>query len=154
MNATARCLLVAAAGLAAGAGAGRADELVPQGDNIEITTHTVIKPGTYRLSDADGNGVIRIVGDNVSVDFQAAELVGAGDAQAPDTYTGTGILVTGRGVILKNARVRGFKVGVHARGASGLRIEDCDVSGNYRQHLKSTPLREDLADWLSPHAND
>ncbi|HUU85364.1 MAG TPA: right-handed parallel beta-helix repeat-containing protein [Phycisphaerae bacterium] len=149
-----RCILAWATVLGTGAFGGQPDEVVPRHDNVEITRDAVIKAGTYRLSDDDGNGVIRIVGDGITVDFRGAELFGAGATQSPDTYSGTGIVISGRGITLRNARVRGFKVGIHARGASGLRLEDCDVSGNYQQRLKSRPQGEDLGDWLSPHAND
>ena len=128
-------------------------ELVPDRDNIEIAADTRIKPGVYRLADGDENGVFRIVADNVTVDFQGAELVGAAD-QAPNAYFGKGVMISGAGVMVKNVKVRGFKVGIHARQAPGLCVEDVDVSDNYRERLRSTPLREAVTDWLSPHNND
>ena len=132
----------------------QADELVLDRDNIEITADAVVKPGTFRVVDADGNGVVHITGNDITVDFQGAELIGAGDDLSPDKYTGQGIVITGQGITLKNARVRGFKIGIWARNAPNLRIEDVDVSGNFRQRLRSTASQEDLRDWLSPHRND
>jgi hypothetical protein len=35
--------------------------------------------------------------------------------------------------------VAGFKGGIYASKADGLTLEDCDVSDNFAQHLKSTP---------------
>jgi parallel beta-helix repeat protein len=73
-----------------------------------------------------------------------------------DTFRGTGIRITGRGITLRGARVHGYRCGIHAAEAPGLLIEDCDLSGNFRQRLKSTPQAEDASggDWLWPHAND
>jgi parallel beta-helix repeat protein len=133
---------------------GKAPELVPDRDNIEISASTTVKPGVYRIADGDGNGVIHVVGDNITVDFQGAELVGAADGQAADTYGGKGVVITGKGVTVQNVKVRGFKVGIYAHDAPGLCIEDVDLSDNYRQRLKSTPQREATTDWLSPHHND
>ncbi|RYG94703.1 MAG: right-handed parallel beta-helix repeat-containing protein, partial [Alphaproteobacteria bacterium] len=67
---------------------------------------------------------------------------------------GVGILVTGRNVTIKNASVHGYKVGLLARNAPGLRIVGGDFSDNWKQHLASTPEREDLSDWMSFHQNE
>ncbi len=131
-----------------------ASELVLDRDNIKIEADAVIAPGTYVVEDADDNGVVQITGHNITVDFQNAELVGAPDDRLANAYTGLGIVITGRNVTVRNVRVRGFRVGILASESPKLRIEDVDVSGNFRQRLKSTPQREDLRDWLSPHAND
>ena len=136
-----------------GAGAGPV-EIVLDRDNIEVTTDTLVRPGSYAVPDADGNGVVHITADGVTVDFQGAELVGFTDPRQPDACTGTGVVITGEGVTLRNAKVRGFKVGILAHGAARLTVEDVDVSGNFRQRLGSTPQREDPRDWLSPHGND
>jgi len=82
------------------------------------------------------------------------ELRGAPREQAADAFTGVGILVSGHDVTLRGARVSGFKVGIHAVGADGLVLEDCDVSGNFRQHLRSTKAKEADEDWLDPHHDD
>ncbi len=96
---------------------------------------------------------MRVVGDGVTVLCEGA-LCGAPPDAPGDGLAGTGIVVLGRGVTLRGARVAGFRVGIRAEGADGLALEACDVSGNYRQRLRSTPEREDEADWLWPHAND
>ncbi len=129
-------------------------ELILAGDNIEIASDTKVKPGTYLISDIDDNGVIHVKGDNITVDFQGAELIGIPETRTPDTYVGKGIVISGHGVTVRDVKIRGFKLGIYAVQASGLTIEDADVSGNFRQRLKSTPRREDGGDWLSPHQND
>ena len=101
--------------LAAGpAFASELDPLVPGRDPITITRDARIQPGTYRIADPDDRGAVRIVGDGVTIDFQGAELIGGPDGAAPDTYTGRGIVVRGRNATVKNARVRGYKVGIYA----------------------------------------
>jgi parallel beta-helix repeat protein len=104
-------------------------------------------------ADAAGDGVIQIVGDGITVEL-SGELLGAGPELAPDAYTGVGIRITGKDVTLRGARVSGFRVGIHAEGADGLVLQDCDVSGNFRQHLASTKEKEAEEDWLDPHHND
>ena len=56
--------------------------------------------------------------------------------------------------MLKNAKIRGFKLGIYARNCRNLTIEGCDLSDNWKQHLLSTPQAENGADWLFGHEND
>lgn len=105
------------------------------------------------LRDMQGQGALLITGDGITVEL-AGELRGAGADEVADTFRGVGILVTGKNVTLRGARVSGYKVGIHALAADGLVLEDCDVSGNYRQRLKSTKEKEAEEDWLNPHTND
>jgi nitrous oxidase accessory protein NosD len=123
-------------------------------DNVEITESCTVRVGATPIIDADGNGVIQITADDVMVDFAGAHLHGAPDGNPPDEFAGRGVRITGGRVTLRNARVSGFKVGIWASDADGLTVEDCDLSGNYRQRLRSTPKAEDASDWLWPHAND
>lgn len=102
---------------------------------------------------ADDEGALWIAADGLTVEF-AGELRGAPPGAAPDTLGGVGIRVTGKNVTLRGARVSGYRVGIHAVGADGLVLEDCDVSGNFRQRLRSTKAKEAEEDWLNPHAND
>ena len=130
------------------------DEIVPRHEPVTISRDATIRPGTYRIADPEDHGAVRIIGDGVTIDFQGAELVGSPDGAAPDTYTGRGIVIRGRNVTVKNAGVRGFKVGIYAEESPGLTINGCDVSRNYCQRLRSTAEREDLSDWLFGHEND
>ncbi len=138
-------------------GEGPVPEVTVTADNTVIgsSCRVVIPAGTV-IADADGNGVIQIKGDNVTVEFaDGSELRGAGKGVAWDEFKGTGIVVEGgRHVTLKGAKVHGFKIGIAARRTTGLTIDGADVSDNYRQHLRSTPQAEDGADWLYPHHND
>lgn len=126
-------------------------ELTLDRAGLRITESARIQPGTYNLP---GDKVVVIEGDGVTVDFQGAELVGCTPEQMPDAYTGTGILIRGKNVTIRNAKVRGYKVGIHAEKCPGLTAEDLDVSGNFQQRLLSTPEAEDSSDWLWPHNND
>jgi parallel beta-helix repeat protein len=129
-------------------------EMVLSGDNVKIAADAKIKPGRYEINDIDDNGAVQISGNGITVDFQGAELVGMPETRTPDTYMGKGIVITGKDVRVRNAKVRGFKLGVYAHDAPGLVVEHLDVSGNFRERLKSTSRREDGGDWLSPHHND
>ena len=98
---------------------------------------------------------IRISGSNRIFDFAGVELVGSADPTKPDRFKGTAIRVEGgRDITIRNARIRGFKVAIHAIGVERLTIEGCDLSGNWRQRLHSTPDAEAPEDWLYGHQND
>ncbi|MHC4768441.1 MAG: right-handed parallel beta-helix repeat-containing protein, partial [Planctomycetota bacterium] len=127
--------------------------IVVDRDNVEITTSCTVRIDRPWITDADGNGVIHITADGVTVDFGGQVLHGA-EQGTPDTFSGTGVRIKGRDITLRGARISGFKAGIHARLCNKLLIEDCDVSGNFCQRLRSTPAREDPSDWLRPHAND
>lgn len=120
----------------------------------KITRSATLAGGIYHLPDEGNDGAILIQGDHILVDFGGAVLDGARPGDAPDQFTGKGVVVTGRRITLRNLKVRGYKVGIHAHDCDGLTIEDVDVSGNYRKRLLSTPQREDGSDWIYPHHND
>lgn len=98
-------------------------------DNIVVTRSVRIKPGRYRVADREENGVLRIQADDVVVDFQGAELA-AMDLEGADLgkARGVGISVEGaRNVTIRNARVHGYFINIRARGAAGLRLENCNA---------------------------
>ncbi len=123
-------------------------------NNPRITHSATIRPGTYHLPDTQGDGAVRIEGDDITVDFRGARIHGGSDGQRPDTFSGTGVIIRGRNITVKNLAVSGYKVGIHAVECTGLIVEDTDVSNNYRKHLLSTPQAEDGSDWIFPHNND
>ena len=123
-------------------------------DNIEITKSCTVNISADPIIDGDNNGVIHIAADNITVDFAGAKLHGAKADQLPDSFAGIGISITGNNVTLTGASISGYKVGVRAVKTDDLTIATCDLSGNFQQHLKSTPEAEDGSDWLWPHAND
>jgi parallel beta-helix repeat protein len=127
----------------------------PQETKILSSTRLKLD-GTPRFpagAPVDGAPALLIEGDDITVELKGL-LRGVPPGTAPDQHAGTGILVTGQRVTLRGARVAGFKVAIEARGADGLVLEDCDVSDNFRQHLRSGPEKEAVEDWLSPHDND
>lgn len=122
-----------------------------------VTKSTTFQPGTYRLVNETVDGksaALYVSGHNITVDFAGAKLEGTSVATLPDQRKGTGLLVAGSNITIKNLKVRGYKVGLFARNVAGLRLVNCDFSYNWKQHLKSTPEREDLSDWMSFHQNE
>lgn len=99
--------------------------------------------------------VILIQGHDIIIDFNQAVLKGSKGHTNPDEFAGIAVLVKdAKNVTIKNLHARGFKVALMARNVENLVIENCDFSYNYRQHLNSTPEREDLSDWMSYHHNE
>ncbi len=103
--------------------------------------------------DAGGAG-LTIRGEGITVDFGGATLEGSDPRTEPDARVGTGLRIEGRNVTVRNLKVRGYKVGVWAKGVPGLRLENVDASDNWRPRLKSTPEKEDEEDWMSYHRNE
>ena len=136
---------------------------LPAQQNVPITrgmviTHSVhIAPGTYRipgLASLD-SAVIIIRGDNITVDFKGATLEGSPVADDPDEAAGVAIRIEGgHNVKIVNARVRGYKVGIMARGTRELSLLDNDLSYNWKPRLYSLVEHESLMDWLSHHNNE
>ena len=126
-------------------------------DNTVITQSCVVEiPPDMVIADADGNGVIQIGADGITVRFQPGSVLRGAEPATPwDQLKGMGIRVNGhQRVTLEGAQVHGFHEGLVAYQADGLVVSGGDFSDNYRQHLKSTPAAEDGADWLFPHHND
>jgi parallel beta-helix repeat protein len=129
---------------------------VTRDDTVISTSCRVVIPPGVVIPDANGDGVIHIRGDGITVEFAAGSwLDGGAPDTPPDRLTGIGVRLDGhRGVTIRGGRVRGYKVGLHASRAPGLTIDGAEVTGCYRQRLRSTPAGEDGADWLWPHKND
>lgn len=125
---------------------------------MTISSSITVKKAKYRFSSDsdDGNqGVIKISGDNLTIDFNGAEFIGTPENTPPDQRKGTAIqILNGKNITIKNLKVRGYKIGLIARNIQGLRILDSDFSYNWKQHLKSTLDSEDLDDWMSYHQNE
>lgn len=147
-------------GVAGGLAPARADDdalplLRLDGDDVVVRTSARGVPGTWRVRDADGDGVVHVVGPGVVLDLTGVVLEGAAPGEAPEAHAGLGIVVEGAaGVTVRGGTVRGFRVGLRATDAPGLVVDGLDASGNRRDRLRSTPDREDGADWLWPHEND
>ena len=107
-----------------------------------ITRSTRVIPRTYRLS-----APITVRGDNITVDFRGATLRGSPTDTAIRIDGGTNIRIL-------NGRVRGYKVGILARGTVRLSVIGNDLSDNWRPRLFSVVEHESLVDWLSFHHNE
>ena len=127
---------------------------VPFVRGMVITQSVRIRPGRY-LAPAGDSGAITIRGSNIIVDLRGVELVGSDDRPHPDTFSGTAIrIAAGRDVTVRGARIRGYKVGIIARGVTKLHLLDNDLSDNWRPRLYSGIEKESLVDWLTYHHNE
>ena len=101
------------------------------------------------------SAVIVIRGNDITVDFNGAELRGAVLNADPDAGAGVAIRVEGgRNVRIRNARVRGYRVGLMAVGTRGLELTGNDMSHNWKPRLFSIVEHESLVDWMSYHKNE
>ena len=121
-----------------------------------ITASCSVKPGRYEIASKEDakTGVVRIMGTGITVDFHGSTLAGSPDTVLSSARAGIGLSITGANIVLKNAHIRGFKVGLLARRAPHLKLIDCDFSYNWKQRLLSTLEREDESDWQSYHHNE
>ena len=153
----AAALLASVSALAVGRSAvAGAPQEIPLSSGMVIDQSVVIRPGRYALMSADlDRPAIRVTGENIIVDFNGAELIGSSPSADPDTFAGTGIFVDGgRRITIKNATVRGYKVGILARRSPDLRITGNNLSYNWKQRLYSGIEKESLVDWMSYHQNE
>ena len=126
-------------------------------EGLVITKSTKIKKDIYSFDAYDSfqRSVIVIEGENIVVDFSNAIVNGNSKKQTPDKFYGTAIIVrSGKNITIKNLTAKGYKVAFIAKNVDGLKIENCDFSYNYRQHLNSNQEKEDISDWLSYHHNE
>ena len=101
------------------------------------------------------SSVILIEGNNITIDFNNAELRGSNSKITPDEFFGVAICIrNSKKVTIKNLKARGYKVALLARNVEELVLDNCDLSYNYRQHLNSTQEKEDISDWMSYHHNE
>ncbi|MCB0550602.1 MAG: right-handed parallel beta-helix repeat-containing protein [Phaeodactylibacter sp.] len=150
-------LLGLALGLASCQGQPGTPASIPLQPGLVITSSTTITPGAYRLAGPDSlhQPLVVIEGEDITVDFNGAEMNGATGDQRPNQYSGLAVLVrNSRNVTIRNLKARGYKIALMAENTDSLLLEHCDLSYNYRQRLQSIREREDLADWLSYHDNE
>ena len=124
---------------------------------LVITRPVRVVPNAYRLRAPVSldSPLVVVRGDDVTVDFTGATLLGTADRALPDDARGLAILVDGgRNVTIRGARIHGYKVAIRARGTHGLRIVDSDLSRNWKPRLYSVVEHESLVDWLSFHHNE
>jgi parallel beta-helix repeat protein len=124
---------------------------------LVITRSVRVAPRHYRLTApaSPDSAVITIRGSNIVVDFAGATLEGAEAGADPDAGRGVAIRIDGgEHVQITNARVRGYKVGILARGTRSLTLAGNDLRDNWKPRLFSLVEHESLADWLSFHHNE
>jgi nitrous oxidase accessory protein NosD len=122
-----------------------------------ITKSARISPRKYRLpaSSSLDSALITVRGDNITLDFAGATLEGAESTEDPDVAAGIAILIEGgRNIRVLNARIRGYKIAILARGTHGLALIGNDLSYNWKPRLYSIVEHESLIDWLSFHHNE
>ena len=122
-----------------------------------IDRSITIRPGSYRLSASSDlkSPAITIRGENITVDFTGATLIGSPDTADPDQFAGVAILVDGGSrVTIRGATIRGYKVGILARNSPELHLTHNDLSYNWKQRLYSGIEKESLVDWMSYHQNE
>lgn len=116
----------------------------------------VVKSDTLIPNAADDavNSAIVIKGSGITVDFADATLRGTPQETDPDKRVGTGVIVQGSNITIKNLNVHGYKLGLYAKDCPGLKVVNSDFSYNWKQHLMSTLDQEDGSDWMSYHHNE
>jgi parallel beta-helix repeat protein len=122
-----------------------------------ITRSAHVVPKTYRLAAPASldSAALTIRGDNITIDLTGATLEGSDPAADPDAATGVAIRIEGgRDVRVIGGRIRGYQIGVLARGTRGLVLRRIDASHNWKPRLYSLVEHESLADWLSFHHNE
>lgn len=127
--------------------------LVPKA-GLVVSASARVRAGGYLLPGGEARPALTIRGDGITVDLTGVTLRGTPATAMPDARTGLGVLIEGRNVTVKGLHAHGYKIALMAKGAKGLRLLDCDLSDNWKQRLRSTPEREDEADWMSYHHNE
>ncbi len=131
---------------------------------VELTSGMVVRSSVsftakkYYINAPKESGVpvLIIEGKNIVVDFNGAILQGSNDIGRPDDMYGLAICIKkgSENILIKNANIHGYKIGILADSVRNLTIDQSDLSYNWRQHLQSNRLREDISDWMSYHNNE
>ena len=109
-----------------------------------------VVPRVYQLT-----APITVQGDGITVDLHGATLQRVDPGVPPDEARDTAIIVAGgTNIRIEGARVRGYRVGILARGTHNLALIDNDLSNNWKPRLYSLVEHESLVDWLSFHHNE
>jgi parallel beta-helix repeat protein len=95
-------------------------------DDLLINQSVRLRPGDYRISDFNGDGVIKINADNVTIDAEGVNLIG-------EKFAGFGISMNGHSnLTIRNINIQGFQYGIRIENASNVLISNSNVSGNYK----------------------
>jgi parallel beta-helix repeat protein len=100
--------------------------------------------------------LVIITGKNITVDFNNCMLQGSNGDKLPNEFYGLAVMIQkgSSNIVIKNANIHGYKIALMADSVIDLRVENCNLSYNYRQHLHSNWKREDVSDWMSYHHNE
>lgn len=130
--------------------------VITPAQGMKIASSAKVAPGVYRLNSTEATPVMEIAGENITVDFSGVVLQGSVDKSRPDEYEGIAIRISpgSKNITISHARINGYKIAILADSVTGLTIQNCDLSFNYRQQLKSNREREDISDWMSYHKNE
>lgn len=130
--------------------------MVPLTRGMVITRSVRITPRVYRFPGSSlDSAIVTIRGDDITVDFAGATLQGISSSSDPDSARGVAIRVDGgKRVRIRNARVRGYRVGILVRGTQQLELRGNDLSYGWKPRLYSLVEHESLVDWLSFHNNE
>jgi parallel beta-helix repeat protein len=130
--------------------------LITPKKGLIISSSGRLTPGVYQISAEEDQPLIQVSGENIQLDFTGVILKGNTDQQRPDEFEGIAIKIMpgSKNIQINNAFINGYKIAILADSVAGLSIQHCDLSFNYRQHLKSNLDREDISDWMSYHKND
>ncbi|HEX9310341.1 MAG TPA: NosD domain-containing protein [Gemmatimonadaceae bacterium] len=146
------------AALAQGAGRTATAPTIELRSGLVITRSARIAPRVYRLAaprSLDSGAVVTVRGDDITIDFGGATMEGMPLDSNPDLARGIAIWVDGgRNVRIVGARIRGYKIGILARGTRNLSLLGNDLSYNWKPRLYSLIEHESLVDWLSFHHNE
>lgn len=114
------------------------------------------KPGTYVIKTAEdlSQPALVLKGNNETIDLKGMVFRGSDPSVEPEQRKGLGVRISGNNLTIKNLNVHGYKVALWAENCKNLKLIDCDLSYNWKQHLKSTLEKEDLEDWMSFHQNE
>lgn len=130
---------------------------MPLTAGMVIERSITVRPGVHRLSSSADLRTLAITirGENITIDFNGATLAGVAQTADPDTFAGVGVLIDGGSkVTVRNAVIRGYKVGILATRSPGLHLTHNDLSYNWKQRLYSGIEKESLVDWMSYHQNE
>lgn len=123
----------------------------------EIRQSVVYKPSVLHVDGAQflDTALITISTSDIVIDFAGSVIDGRTVRTAPDGFAGVAVhILNCRNVTLRNLSIHGFRIAILAEHVENLRIEDCDLSYNYRPKLHSKWDRESLTDWLYYHNNE
>ncbi|HEX7023184.1 MAG TPA: hypothetical protein VF187_00075, partial [Gemmatimonadales bacterium] len=119
MNRRLGAILLAAVVQPAGGAAQAGLPAITLRPGLVITRSARVVPGTYRLpapGSLDSAAVV-VRGDGITLDLSGATLLGAPPGSDPDRGAGVAIRIeSGRGVTIRGGRIRGYRIGVMARG--------------------------------------